>query len=187
MLICDGLSRKHQFGNYPFREEMVGDAIAQCLKTVDSFDVDKGKNPFSYYTQTAYYVFLNRIEMEQENLYVKLKGMQSAVSDGTLAAVQEELKNEGAEHALDNVVVDNEYIEDFIRKFEARKARIRAKARESKPLTAVEKFMLEDPDMDKQDIIDTEEGLLVTTEEEKQDKPMLTEVTPEAEGETLNG
>lgn len=192
--ICEGLASKRHFCNYPFREELVGDAIAQCLKVVDSFDVDKGKNPFSYYTQTAYFQFLARIEEEQTNLYVKLKGMQNAVSDGTLANIQEELKNESSSHSLDNITVDNDYIDDFISKFESRRERVREKNRKARPLSEIEKFMrgdLEEEVMSEETKMITEIDPVETdstNEEQKKDKKtMLTEVDPDSTGDALNG
>ena len=69
--ICTNLAKKYNFANKPYRDEMVGDAIEQCIKYIDSFDIAVTKNPFSYFTQTAYYRYLDRIKLEDEATYVK--------------------------------------------------------------------------------------------------------------------
>ena len=73
MNIAEHLSRKVNFMNYPYREEMVSDGIENCLMYAHNFDPEKSKNPFSYFTQIIYYAFLRRIEKEKKQAYIKLK------------------------------------------------------------------------------------------------------------------
>ena len=47
MKIAEHLSYKPNFMNYPFREEMIGDAIENCLMYAHNFNPEKSKNPFS--------------------------------------------------------------------------------------------------------------------------------------------
>ena len=62
--IAEHLSFKSNFANYPFREDMIGDAVENCLMYAHNFDPEKSKNPFSYFTQITYYAFIRRIEKE---------------------------------------------------------------------------------------------------------------------------
>lgn len=71
--ISERLSRRPNFINYPFREEMIGDGVENCLMYAHNFDPDKSKNPFSYFTQIIYYAFLRRIEKEKKQAYIKYK------------------------------------------------------------------------------------------------------------------
>jgi hypothetical protein len=64
--ICTRLSYRYNFVNYPFREDMVSDAIANCITYIWNFDPEKSKNPFSYYTLVAYRAYLRRIKKERE-------------------------------------------------------------------------------------------------------------------------
>jgi len=82
--IAEHLSHKPNFINYPYREEMVGDGIENCLMYAHNFDPEKSKNPFSYFTQIIYYAFLRRIEKEKKQAYVKYKSFQLNVEDETL-------------------------------------------------------------------------------------------------------
>lgn len=71
--IAERLSRKPNFYGYTFRDEMISDAVENCLLYVDNFDTKKSSNPFSYFTQIIYYAFLRRILREKKHLYVKYK------------------------------------------------------------------------------------------------------------------
>ena len=83
MKIAERLSSKHNFANYPYREEMVGDAIENCLMYAHNFNPKKSKNPFSYFTQIIYYAFLRRIEKEKKQNYIKFK-LTEHLDDGTM-------------------------------------------------------------------------------------------------------
>jgi len=76
--ICNGLSYKHQFINYSYRDEMVCDALAICIKNVRKFDHEKWSNPFAFFTQCAWHAFVNRINIEKREQYVKYKSLENA-------------------------------------------------------------------------------------------------------------
>lgn len=76
--ICEGLSHKSNFVRYTYREEMVMDAVENCLKAIENYDIDKatrtGKpNAFAYFTQISWYAFLRRIEREKKQQDIKMK------------------------------------------------------------------------------------------------------------------
>ena len=76
MKIAENLSHKPNFISYTFRDEMVADAIENCVMYVDNFDPSKSSNPFAYFTQIIYYAFLRRIQKEKKQLYVKYKSYE---------------------------------------------------------------------------------------------------------------
>ena len=76
MKIAENLSHKPNFLSYTFRDEMVADAIENCVMYVDNFDPAKSSNPFAYFTQITYYAFLRRIQKEKKQLYVKYKATE---------------------------------------------------------------------------------------------------------------
>ena len=78
MKIAENLSHKPNFLSYTFRDEMVADAIENCVMYVDNFDPSKSSNPFAYFTQIVYYAFLRRIQKEKKQLYVKYKSTETA-------------------------------------------------------------------------------------------------------------
>lgn len=78
MKIAENLSHKPNFISYTFRDEMIADAIENCVMYVDNFDPSKSSNPFAYFTQIVYYAFLRRIQKEKKQLYIKYKSTQTA-------------------------------------------------------------------------------------------------------------
>ncbi len=80
--IAENLSKKPNFMNYVFKDDMVGDGIENCILYAHNFDPKKSKNPFSYFTQIIYYAFLRRIEKEKKQAYIKYKMMKINDEDG---------------------------------------------------------------------------------------------------------
>ena len=66
--IARHLSYKSNFINYSFKDEMISDAIENCLAVVNNFDPAKSKNPFAYFTQITYFAFIRRIQKEKKML-----------------------------------------------------------------------------------------------------------------------
>ena len=70
--MATGIARRPNFNNYEFKEDMIGDAIENCILYAHNFKKE-GKNPFAYFTQMMYYAFIRRIQKEKKQLYVKYK------------------------------------------------------------------------------------------------------------------
>lgn len=68
--IADHLSQRPNFSNYIFREDMVMDAVENSVLYVSSFDPEKSKNPFSYFTQVCWYAFIRRISKEKRQIEI---------------------------------------------------------------------------------------------------------------------
>ena len=76
--IAEGLSHKSNFIRYTYREEMVMDAVENCLKAIENYNLEAatrtGKpNAFAYFTQITWYAFLRRIAKEKKQQEIKLK------------------------------------------------------------------------------------------------------------------
>lgn len=138
--IANGMSKRSNFRSYPFVEEMVGDAIVNCVEAVDSFDPEKSSNPFGYFSLVVWRRFIYRIRQEKRALYIKEKNTERANVFGEVAAgvggtaehfsglqIQ---RSEGAE----------EYMSDFVRKYEE-KIGTRKPTKESTREGALSKFM----------------------------------------------
>ncbi len=81
--IAEGLSHKANFVRYTYREEMVMDAVENCLKAIENYDIEaatrSGKpNAFAYFTQISWYAFLRRIQKEKKQQDIKLKFISEA-------------------------------------------------------------------------------------------------------------
>ena len=78
--IAEGLSHKSNFIRYTYREEMVMDAVENCLKAIKNYDIKTATrtgtpNAFAYFTQISWYAFLRRIDKEKKQQDIKLKYM----------------------------------------------------------------------------------------------------------------
>jgi len=97
--IANQLAFKSNFINYSFREEMISDAIENCLTYVDNFDPKKSANPFAYFTQITYYAFVRRIQKEKRQLHTKYKYIESLNIDDII-------RQSGDEGEYGNAFVD---------------------------------------------------------------------------------
>jgi hypothetical protein len=90
--ICEGLSHKPNFISYTYREEMVMDAVENCIKAIMNYDINKATrtglpNAFAYFTQISYYAFLRRIAKEKrqqdiKELYIDYAGAEAFMDTG---------------------------------------------------------------------------------------------------------
>ena len=90
--IAEGLSHKANFIRYTYREEMVMDAVENCLKAVSNYNLEAatrtGKpNAFAYFTQITWFAFLRRITKEKKQQEIKMKyltksGIESFIDTG---------------------------------------------------------------------------------------------------------
>ena len=76
--IAEGLSHKSNFIRYTYREEMVMDAVENCLKAIENYNLEAATstgapNAFAYFTQITWYAFLRRIAKEKKQQDIKLK------------------------------------------------------------------------------------------------------------------
>lgn len=58
-----GISRRPNFINYSFKEDMIGDAIIACLKVINKkkFKPEFSTNAFGYFTKVIFRSFINQI------------------------------------------------------------------------------------------------------------------------------
>jgi hypothetical protein len=109
MRIAYKLSNKPNFINYPFKEEMIGDGIENCIMYVNNFNPDKSTNPFAYFTQIIYYAYLRRIEKEKKALYTKYKATEMFNLESVMSGEDRELIK-SSEGASENASM---FIQDF--------------------------------------------------------------------------
>lgn len=71
--IASRLSYRPNFANYPYREEMVSDAVLNCITYIDNFDPQKSTSPFGYLTQICWFSFVRIINKEKREKYTQYK------------------------------------------------------------------------------------------------------------------
>lgn len=113
--IAKRYATKPNFVNYTYIEEMISDAVENCISAgVDNFDPSKTNNPFAYFTQIIHFAFVRRIQKEKKQLYIKYKTMQNSYIMGALTSQQEvdELKE------VDSTYLDNDYMNNLVKQYE---------------------------------------------------------------------
>lgn len=105
MHIANKLSTKINFVMYSFREELVGDAIEKMVEAVNlrKFDFTLSSNPFAYFTQISWNCFLQRIEKEKKEAYIKHKNLQNI----SIEDLYREFDNMDMNHEEHNRVIEN--------------------------------------------------------------------------------
>ena len=93
--IAEGLSHRANFVRYTYREEMVMDAVENCLKAIENYNVETATrtgtpNAFAYFTQISWYAFLRRIEKEKKQQDIKLRYLTEYALDELVAGENEE-------------------------------------------------------------------------------------------------
>jgi hypothetical protein len=129
LMICNKLSTKPNFMGYSYRDDMIADAIENCVVAAHSFDPEKSSNPFAYFTQIAWNAFIRRIQKEKKQSYIKHKNF---VNSNLMEDIAREISVTGQP-------IHNEYSDDIIRSFEDKIVK-----NSKKPKSGLEKFIEED-------------------------------------------
>ena len=93
--IAEGLSHRPNFVRYTYREEMVMDAVENCLRAIGNYNIETatrtGKpNAFSYFTQICYFAFIRRITKEKKQQDIKFKFIEKmGIEDFTALGMDE--------------------------------------------------------------------------------------------------
>jgi len=118
--ISEGLSHKANFVRYTYREEMVMDAVENCLKAIENYNLETatrtGKpNAFAYFTQISWYAFLRRIQKEKKQQDIKMKYLSET---GFEFLIQEELNQNPAAKATHAFVEELRFRIDAVKSYD---------------------------------------------------------------------
>ena len=101
--IANNLGNKINFSGYSFREDMIGDALEKMIEAVvfKKYDALISQNPFAYFTQIAYNCFLQRIEKERIQVYIKHENFEN-LEFNDMEHVEKLFSDEDHRRILDN-------------------------------------------------------------------------------------
>ena len=105
--IATRLSTRPNFINYTYRDEMICDAIENCIQYIGNFNREKSNNAFAYVTQICYYAFLRRIQKEKKQVFIKQQvlsetGISEAAFDTIDGTVSPDMVNTNVEWMQEN-------------------------------------------------------------------------------------
>lgn len=134
LLICEGLGKNYRFRNYPFKEEMISDAIETNMKYIHNFN-PKYKNAYGYINRLAWNAFVNRINLEERQRYYKAKMMQKSGIDQHFFETQDH--DNPTDSRFSNTFVEfckenDEFVEHYEEKMEEKKKKRKEKARQKR-------------------------------------------------------
>jgi hypothetical protein len=109
--IAENTAKRPNFYNYPFKDQMVSDAVINCLLYIRNYS-PQYKNAFSYFTTYTFRAFLRRIAAEKKYFYSKCKLFMDVAPNIT----DEEIENLEMTTEQYNVLYDN--LNDFVNEFE---------------------------------------------------------------------
>src|SRR6056300_197081 len=100
--IAEGLSHRPNFVRYTYREEMVMDAVENCLRAINKYNIETATstgnpNAFSYFTHICYFAFIRRITKEKKQQDIKFKFIEKMGIEDFVAMGMD---NEGAEETM---------------------------------------------------------------------------------------
>ena len=136
--IAEGLSHKSNFIRYTYREEMVMDAVENCLKAIENYNLETatrtGKpNAFAYFTQITWYAFLRRIAKEKKQQDIKLKYLTSSGLETFIEVEGDTLANTVAQQfvdflkdRIDKVKATDDTVKEFVKKEKRKKRKQKA-------------------------------------------------------------
>lgn len=123
-LIAENISHKPNFLNYSYRDEMIMDAVENCLKYFHNFNPKRVSkrtglpvSPFAYFTQIILFAFIRKIANENKQQYIKYKQLEQLnIMDEIGYEVSDDGNNLQSPELYENMMV-------FIKNFEDRNER----------------------------------------------------------------
>lgn len=131
--IATRVATKPNFSSYTYKDEMISDGIEVCIRYIHNFDPDKSNNPFAYFTQIIYYAFLQRIQKEKKQQYIKNKSFEQSAIMNML------VEDPTGGHYAGHHAVESEKIAEF-------EAKMKSKYVKKTKLVGIEAILQEDED-----------------------------------------
>lgn len=138
MKIAEKFSNHKSFIGYPYKDEMIADAIENCIMYAYDFDPNRGTNPFAYFTTVVWHAFVRRINKENKNKYIIYKSHQMKSNQYDTDYLDENGNvyriNDASETAVTKELYDNitSYIDDYEKKIREKKTKKKTKSAKSK-------------------------------------------------------
>lgn len=136
-LIAMRQADRKEFYNYSYKEDMISDGIFDCVRYILTFNPEKSRYPFTYFSKVCYMAFVRRIGKEKKYLYTKFKVIDNAEIHGFLSTVQDHDSNDQA--IMDDVGYSKESrlnMYNFIEDYERKKREKEEKRKEAKKLAS---------------------------------------------------
>ena len=148
---AQGIAMKHCYRNYPFLEEMIGDAVENCVRYIHNFDPEETREPFSYITSSIERTFWRTIKKEKKKQYIQALKIQRAGIEDVMHNTQDHDQDENFRNTwIEKLQQSTDIIQDYEEnlKKSQEKARKRRAAKKQKELeeSNLDEFTQDDSD-----------------------------------------
>lgn len=121
--ISKGLSNKPNFIRYTYKEEMIMDAVENCLTAIKNYNIDtvtRGGTPnaFGYFTMIVWRAFLRRLAKEKKQQEIKDRFFSKSGADSFIEYDDIDMSDndslvEALKAKIEQVKVRDEVLRDF--------------------------------------------------------------------------
>ena len=120
LMLATKLSYRYNFLNYSYREEFVSEGLIACCAKILNFDPEITNNAFGYFTKLCFYAFVEVIEQEHKEAYVKAKSYYNAIEENGNPFETGELDGD---HEVENDFIPYFDVQEYERKREEKRAK----------------------------------------------------------------
>jgi hypothetical protein len=112
LLIAKNMAMMHCFRGYTWIDEMIGDAVEDCIRYLHVFDSARSENAFGYFSKVCSWAFIRRIKKEKKQKIIKSRIIVSMDADTFLSRsdcdADEDFRNQFVEFLKDNIVYEED-------------------------------------------------------------------------------
>lgn len=152
LLLCERHSYNYKFGDrFPFRDEMVLDAVETCIRYIWNFDETKYDNPYGYFNLCISREFIKRIKKEKKDFIKRAKYIQNLgvmeefMGNGLFADDTIDQGGEVQTEIRENLQRFLDYdTDEYDRKEKEKKRKAKEKAKAKKAEDSLDKFTGDD-------------------------------------------
>lgn len=134
-LLNHNLAKRANFSGYSFKEDMIDNGIELCLRYIRNYNFRKYNNPHAFFTYYAWRGFVDIINAEEDQAYIRAK--LSVSPDELNSALQEADKD----YHPDSEDLASPYFD--IEDYEKRKFKKAVQTKDENQLVGLEQFIQE--------------------------------------------
>jgi hypothetical protein len=106
-LICEKIGSRSNFNGYTYIDEMIDDGKLHCIAAVPKYNPEKSKNAFGYFSRICWRAFLQRIQEEKKQNYIKHKNYQNIHMFDQFATGSEDSHGDVSDNEHNNTVISD--------------------------------------------------------------------------------
>lgn len=141
LLISQRMATRPNFYNYSYKDEMIGDAVVNCLLYLHNYNPDKYTNPFGYLSRYVWNTFVRRINSEKKNQAINAKKLAAyGIEEESFA-----FDDQDSDGDFHNTYVEHmQHHSDFLNDYESKLSAKREQRKRQRRARNLENFIEEE-------------------------------------------